>query len=82
MSPREATATDPQQRLLLEVAWEAFERAGIDPPTCGHQTGVYAGVMATDYPARVGTAPEGAEGYMVTGTRQRRLRPHLLHPRP
>ncbi|WP_392567432.1 type I polyketide synthase, partial [Streptomyces sioyaensis] len=69
MSPHEATATDPQQRLLLEVAWEAFERAGIDPTALtGSQTGVYAGVMATDYPVRVGTVPEGAEGFMVTGT--------------
>ena len=31
ISPREALAMDPQQRLLLEAAWEAFERAGIDP---------------------------------------------------
>ncbi|MGW1077922.1 type I polyketide synthase, partial [Streptomyces sp. NPDC002537] len=69
MSPHEATATDPQQRLLLEVAWEAFERAGIDPQSLsGSRTGVYAGVMATDYPVRVGTVPEGAEGFMVTGT--------------
>ncbi|MFI6349935.1 type I polyketide synthase, partial [Streptomyces sp. NPDC050560] len=69
MSPHEATATDPQQRLLLEVSWEAFERAGIDPQAlAGTRTGVYAGVMATDYPVRVGTVPEGAEGFMVTGT--------------
>ncbi|MEV3875261.1 SDR family NAD(P)-dependent oxidoreductase, partial [Streptomyces sp. NPDC049906] len=69
MSPHEATATDPQQRLLLEVSWEAFERAGIDPRSlAGTRTGVYAGVMATDYPVRVGTVPEGAEGFMVTGT--------------
>ncbi|MCX4736637.1 type I polyketide synthase [Streptomyces sp. NBC_01363] len=69
MSPHEATATDPQQRLLLEVAWEAFERAGVDPHSLtGSRTGVYAGVMATDYPVRVGTVPEGAEGFMVTGT--------------
>ncbi len=31
ISPREALAMDPQQRLLLEVAWEALERAGLDP---------------------------------------------------
>ena len=31
ISPREALAMDPQQRLLLETAWEALERAGIDP---------------------------------------------------
>ncbi|MBC2879857.1 type I polyketide synthase, partial [Streptomyces sp. TYQ1024] len=69
MSPHEATATDPQQRLLLEVAWEAFERSGIDPQSlAGSRTGVYAGVMATDYPVRVGTVPDGAEGFMVTGT--------------
>ncbi|TQS11089.1 beta-ketoacyl synthase N-terminal-like domain-containing protein, partial [Microbispora sp. KK1-11] len=33
ISRREALASDPQQRLLLEVAWETFERAGIDPAT-------------------------------------------------
>lgn len=31
ISPREAYAIDPQQRLLLELAWESFERAGLDP---------------------------------------------------
>src|SRR5213080_1902245 len=31
ISPREARETDPQQRLLLETAWEAVERAGINP---------------------------------------------------
>ncbi|WP_086666087.1 type I polyketide synthase [Lentzea kentuckyensis] len=50
MSPREALATDSQQRLLLETSWEAVERAGIDPQSLrGSQTGVFAGVMYTDY---------------------------------
>ncbi|MFD4322420.1 type I polyketide synthase, partial [Streptomyces sp. NPDC058548] len=50
MSPREALATDAQQRLLLEATWEAVERAGIDPVSLrGSQTGVFAGVMYSDY---------------------------------
>ncbi|MET9730404.1 SDR family NAD(P)-dependent oxidoreductase [Streptomyces sp. NPDC006458] len=50
ISPNEAAIMDPQQHLLLETAWEAIERAGIDPASLqGSATGVYAGVMYHDY---------------------------------
>ncbi|MBL1097639.1 type I polyketide synthase, partial [Streptomyces coffeae] len=69
ISPREALAMDPQQRLVLETAWEALERAGIDPHSLkGTRTGVYAGVSSQDYLARAPRIPEGFEGYATTGS--------------
>nr|WP_307874035.1 MULTISPECIES: SDR family NAD(P)-dependent oxidoreductase [unclassified Frankia] len=68
LSPREAMATDPQQRILLEIAWEAFERAGLDPLGLrGSQTAVFAGVMYNDYASRLRQVPEEYEGYLSTG---------------
>ncbi|MFD2467787.1 SDR family NAD(P)-dependent oxidoreductase [Amycolatopsis silviterrae] len=69
ISPREATAMDPQQRLLLESAWEAFERAGIDPSALrGTKTGVYVGLSAHDYSNLLARESHGLDGHLLTGT--------------
>ncbi|MFJ9613855.1 type I polyketide synthase [Streptomyces noursei] len=67
MSPREALATDSQQRLLLETTWEAIERTGIDPTSLrGSRTGVFAGVMYTDYEDLLGG--DQFEGFRSNGS--------------
>ncbi|WP_325050324.1 type I polyketide synthase, partial [Actinomadura craniellae] len=69
ISPREAATIDPQQRLLLETSWEAIERAGINPATLrGTPTGVFAGVIYSDYASRLHPIPEKFEGQLLTGS--------------
>ncbi|WP_327091569.1 SDR family NAD(P)-dependent oxidoreductase [Nonomuraea sp. NBC_01738] len=69
ISPNEALAMDPQQRLLLESAWEAIERAGIDPRSLhGSQTGVFVGITQQNYGTSLADAPEGVDMYLGTGT--------------
>ncbi|MEV6936156.1 SDR family NAD(P)-dependent oxidoreductase, partial [Streptomyces sp. NPDC051132] len=68
VSPHEAVAMDPQQRLLLQAAWEAVERAGIDPASLrATRTGVFAAAIDQGY-AQLGTgAPETVQGFLMTG---------------
>ncbi|MFE1554934.1 type I polyketide synthase [Streptomyces sp. NPDC058734] len=69
ISPREALAMDPQQRLVMEAAWEAFERAGIDPHSVkGSRTGTFVGCYNLDYCWSLPSIPEGYEGHLTTGS--------------
>nr|WP_051766791.1 type I polyketide synthase [Saccharothrix syringae] len=69
ISPREALAMDPQQRIVLETAWEAVERAGINPDALrGKPVGVYVGCGGQDYWDRLTDLPEAVEAYMSTGS--------------
>ncbi|MDG4752604.1 type I polyketide synthase [Micromonospora sp. WMMD718] len=66
ISPLEAEAMDPNQRLVLEVAWEALEHAG-HARMAGSRTGVFVGVLGSDYALRNFRRPDEVTPYVLTG---------------
>ena len=69
INPREAASMDPQQRLLLELAWEALERAAIDPRTLANTpAGVYVGVSGSDYARHSMGDARDIEAYSAVGS--------------
>jgi 3-oxoacyl-[acyl-carrier-protein] synthase II len=68
ISPRESRYMDPQHRLALEVAWEAIEDAGLSlEAIAGTHTGVYLGIMWSDYLALQARDPSMLNGFSATG---------------
>jgi acyl transferase domain-containing protein/acyl carrier protein len=50
ISPLEAELMDPQHRRFIQVVWRTIENAGITPETLSEsKTGVFVGVMTSDY---------------------------------
>ncbi|WP_157187105.1 type I polyketide synthase [Nocardia vinacea] len=68
IAPRAAVTMDPQQRLLLETTWEALEHARIDPTALrDSDTGVFVGIMASDYVPRSYAAVKALDAAAMTG---------------
>jgi len=68
ISPREAMSLDPQQRLLLEVSYEALEHANCAPDSLFEsRTGVFVGLISTDYAISILPNPEQIDAYFGTG---------------
>ncbi|MEU6824100.1 type I polyketide synthase [Streptomyces atriruber] len=68
IGPSEALAMAPQQRLALETAWEAIERAGIDPLALrASDTSTFIGCDGLDYALGASEVPEGTAGYFTIG---------------
>lgn len=49
ISPREAETMDPQQRLFLQTVWGLLEDAGYTRTSLSKSTGVFLGVISSDY---------------------------------
>ncbi|XP_064600728.1 putative inactive phenolphthiocerol synthesis polyketide synthase type I Pks15 [Liolophura sinensis] len=64
----EASKMDPQQRFILESTFMALENGGIPRNTIsGSNTGVYIGVMNSDYTDILASDMDQADNYTLTG---------------
>ncbi|XRM43174.1 hypothetical protein ABZX51_006371 [Aspergillus tubingensis] len=69
VSPVEAESMDPQQRLLLEVVYESLETAGLTLEALrGSDTGVFCGLMSTDYANLISRDWDEVPIYTPSGT--------------
>ena len=69
ISEREAKSMHPAHRLAMTVAWEAVERAGVDPRELrGRDVGVFLGAAGPEYGMRWHDAPPDVRGRLMTGT--------------
>lgn len=64
ITPKEAELMDPQQRLFLQVVWALLEDAGYVRTNLEKNTGVFVGVIASDYSTLTSEASlKGASAY-------------------
>ncbi len=67
ISAKEAELMDPQQRLFLEVVWGLLENAGYTRAAMPRKTGVFVGVIASDYATLTAEASlKGASAYRAS----------------
>ncbi|XP_050416847.1 putative inactive phenolphthiocerol synthesis polyketide synthase type I Pks15 [Patella vulgata] len=65
----EASQMDPQQRFVLDCCFKAMENAGITRKSIDDSnTGVYIGVMNSDYKSLQSSNSENMNNYTLTGT--------------
>ncbi len=68
IKPVEAHSIDPQHRILLEVVYEALEAAGQSVEVlAGSQTGMYVGLMCSDFEEHLKRDTETLPTYATTG---------------
>ncbi|TVY88560.1 Polyketide synthase [Lachnellula willkommii] len=71
ISPKEAEAMDPQQRNLLEIVYEGVESAGYSIPELqGSATGVFVGVIGSDFQYAAMRGYDSLPQYFTTGGSQ------------